>query len=115
MNPINHVHVNVADLGAALAELERVWLLRASFRAETMAVIDLQPILLVVDSAESDAESIIGFASEDCDRDTAAAVTRGAVVLEPPFDAPWGPRVSYLRGPGKITFEFEQPRKAPRR
>jgi hypothetical protein len=115
MNPINHVHVNVADLGAALAELDRVWLLRTSFTSETMAVISVEPILLVVDSAEADAETIIGFASEDCDRDTAAAVSRGAVVLEGPFDAPWGPRVSYLRGPGKITFEFEQQRKRPGR
>ena len=115
MNPINHIHVKVADLGATLVELERVWLLQASFTGETMAVIDLEPILLVVDSADGDAETIIGFASEDCDRDTAAAVSRGAVVLEAPFDAPWGPRVSYLRGPGKITFEFEQPLNALRR
>lgn len=109
MNSINHVHVGVRDLPGTLDEFERVWQMPASFRGDAMAVVPAGPILLVLDTADSNTELTIGFASVDCDADSANAVSHGASLTEGPFDAPWGVRVAYLRGPAGITFEFEQP------
>ena len=53
----------------------------------------------------------IGFESDDCDRDFRAVMERGAVAVEPPNDKPWGARSAYLQGPGRLTFEIEQPLK----
>jgi predicted enzyme related to lactoylglutathione lyase len=50
----------------------------------------------------------IGFDSADCDADVAAMVARGAIVLEPPQDRPYGARVAYIKGPGALKIELEQ-------
>ena len=104
----NHLHVGVRDLPAALSWLAKVWDIEPSFENGSMASLMLHGTTLVLDSAAEDAVAIIGFASNDCDRDYRQAADRGAEILQSAQDRAWGVRSAYLRGPGPITFEIEQ-------
>jgi uncharacterized glyoxalase superfamily protein PhnB len=104
----NHLHVGVRDLPAAMEWLAKVWDIEPSFQNESMASLTFHGTTLILDSADEDAVSIIGFASNDCDGDFRQAFDRGAEALESPQDRAWGVRAAYLRGPGRITFEIEQ-------
>jgi predicted enzyme related to lactoylglutathione lyase len=73
-----------------------------------MAVLQFGAFTLILDAAPEDSVATIGFNSADCDADFAALVARGADVIEPPHDRPYGARVAYLRGPGALTIEIEQ-------
>lgn len=108
---LNHIHVSLRDLSGALEWLERVWRLKADFQNERLATFSFADFILILDSAESDSPATIGFESDDCDRDFRAVIERGAVAIEPPNDKPWGARAAYLQGPGRLTFEIEQPLK----
>ena len=106
---LNHIHLGVRDLGAALEWLDRVWQLKPEFRNERMATLVFGAFTLILDAAETDTVTTIGFESDDCDRDFQAVVERGAVVIEPPSDKPWGVRAAYIQGPGQLKFEIEGP------
>lgn len=108
---LNHIHLSVRDLSAALAWLEKVWQLKPDFQNERMATIAFGAFILILDAAETDTVATIGFESEDCDRDFAAVVERGAEVLDPPSNKPWGVRAAYIKGPGRLKFEIEGPAK----
>ena len=108
---LNHIHLGVRDLGAALEWLDRVWQSKPDFQNEHMATIPFGSFILILDAAQSDTVATIGFESDDCDRDFRAVVERGAVAIEPPSDKPWGVRAAYLQGPGKLKFEIEGPGK----
>jgi predicted enzyme related to lactoylglutathione lyase len=79
-----------------------------SFSDARMAVLVFGPFTLILDASTTDSIATIGFNSADCDVDFAAMVARGANVLEPPRDRPYGARVAYLKGPGALTIELEQ-------
>lgn len=104
----NHVHVFVRDLTGALAWFARVWAVEPTHQEERMAVLQFGPILLVLDQADEETVTTIGYASADCDADFRTVVGRGAAVIEEPADRSWGVRVAYLKGPGRITLELEQ-------
>jgi len=104
----NHLHAAVRDLPGAVEWLAKVWDVRPSFESSGMAVVTLHGVSVVLDAADDDVPTTIGFASEDCDADYRLATGRGAETVEEPRDRPWGVRAAYLRGPGKITFEIEQ-------
>ncbi len=106
---LNHVHVGVRDLAGALDWLDQVWQVKASFRNDRIATLGFGDFTLILDSADSDSPATIGFESEDCDRDFRAVVGRGAVPLEPPTTRSWGVRCAYVRGPGQLKFEIEEP------
>ena len=106
---INHVHVQVRDLGEAVSWFVRVFDVKSTFRAERMAVMPFGSILLILDQDEDETLTTIGFGSEDCNDDFGRLTARGAVVIEEPADRPWGVRVAYLQGPGRLTIEIEQP------
>lgn len=106
---LNHIHLGVRDLGAALAWLEKVWQLKPQFQNDRMATIAFGSFILILDATEADSVATIGFESDDCDRDFRAVVERGAVALEPPSDKPWGVRAAYIQGPGQLKFEIEGP------
>ena len=108
---LNHIHVGVRDLSGALAWLEKVWQLKPEFQNKQMATIIFGPFTLILDAAETDAVATIGFESDDCDRDFQAVVDRGADALEAPANKPWGVRAAYIKGPGGLKFEIEQPLK----
>ena len=106
---LNHIHLGVRDLPAALDWLERVWQLKPEFQNERMATVIFGSFTLILDATETDTVATIGFESDNCDRDFQAVVERGAVVLEPPSNKPWGVRAAYLEGPGALKFEIEGP------
>ncbi len=105
----NHVHLWVKDLRGALRWLAEVWGVRPVFSNPHLAVIPYAPGVVLLLERGPDVRGTVGFGSRDCDRDFKRVVARGAKVLEPPSDRPWGVRAAYLKGPGRLTFEIEQP------
>jgi len=99
---LNHMHLQVRDLSAAVVWFERVLQLQPSFRNEHMATFGLDSITLIFDSSGDDARATVGFESDDCDRDFQTVVDRGAEPLEAPADKPWGVRAAYFKGPGEL-------------
>jgi predicted enzyme related to lactoylglutathione lyase len=109
---LNHIHLGVRDLGAALDWFDRVWRAKAEFQNERMATLIFSSFTLILDAAETDCPATIGFESEDCDRDFREVMERGAIALDPPSDKPWGTRSAYIQGPGSLRLEIEQPPRA---
>jgi catechol 2,3-dioxygenase-like lactoylglutathione lyase family enzyme len=108
---LNHIHLSVRDLRAALDWLDQVWQLKPDFQNERMATIGFGSFLLILDAADADSPATIGFESDDCDRDFGTVVERGALPLDPPSNRPWGVRAAYIQGPGLLKFEIEGPLK----
>ena len=106
---LNHIHLQVRDLGAAVGWFEKVLQLQPGFRNEMMATFSFASMTLILDSAGVDAVATVGFESDDCDRDFRAVTERGAVGLEAPADKPWGVRTAYFKGPGGLKCEIEGP------
>jgi catechol 2,3-dioxygenase-like lactoylglutathione lyase family enzyme len=106
---LNHVHLGVRDLPAALEWLQRIWQVRPAFHNEQMATLNFGAFILILDAAAEDSSATIGFESDDCDRDHRTVIARGAVPLEAPANRPWGARAAYLQGPGSLKFEIEGP------
>jgi catechol 2,3-dioxygenase-like lactoylglutathione lyase family enzyme len=107
----NHVHVGVRDLPAAVSWLERVWELKPLLQIPGMAIFAVGDFSLFLDAEDHDSRATVGFSSDDCDRDYARVVALGAVAISSPEDKLYGSRAAYLRGPGGLTFEIEQPLK----
>lgn len=108
---LNHFHVYLRDLPGAIDWFQRICDARLVYRGERMASLSLGGLQLLLDEDKEDAKITIGFASEDCDAEFKTALGRGADVVEPPTDRAWGVRAAYLRGPGAVTVELEQPLK----
>ena len=106
---LNHVHLRVRDLPAAVGWCESILGAHAEFQDERMAALSFGSFTLIFDAASEDVVATVGFSSEDCDSDFRAVVQRGATPLEPPANKPWGIRVAYFKGPGELKFEIEGP------
>lgn len=110
-----HVHLQVRNLRATLAWLERVWRVRPVYADRDMAVVPFGPLSVIFDRARKDGPATLAWASRNCDADYRTVLRRGARPIEPPTDRPYGVRAAYVRGPGALTFEIEQPlRRKPR-
>ena len=105
---ISHIHCNVSDLSRAVTWFTSTCGVVPTFSDPRMAVLTFGDFTVILDAATADSIVTVGFNSRDCDRDFAALVERGAGVIQPPADRPYGARVAYLRGPGAITIELEQ-------
>ena len=105
---ISHVHCRVKDLLFAVEWFTSKCGVAPSFSEARMAVLEFGPFTLILDAASDDSVATIGFNSPDCDTDFATMVSRGACVVQPPQDRPYGARVAYLQGPGALTIELEQ-------
>ena len=105
----NHIHVGVRDLSAAVGWLDRVWELKPVFQIPQMAIYAVGDFSLFVDAADHDSCATVGFVSDDCDRDYGRVIRRGAETVSAPEDKPYGSRAGYVKGPGALTFEIEQP------
>jgi len=103
-----HIHLAVRDLPVALEWIERVWELKPLFQLPEMAIRPFGTVHLFLDKGDQDSPATIGYESDNCDRDFAKVVARGAAVRSTPEDKPWGVRAAYLRGPGALIFEIEQ-------
>jgi catechol 2,3-dioxygenase-like lactoylglutathione lyase family enzyme len=106
---LNHIHLRVRDLDAAVVWFEKILQVHPGFRNERMATFLFNSMTLILDTADDDVSAIVGFESDDCDRDFRAVVERGAVALEQPANKPWGVRTAYFEGPGELKFEIEGP------
>src|SRR5512133_1655003 len=104
---LNHVHLQVCDLQAALDWIRNVWQTEPAFTDNRLAVVPFGALTVIFDLSDKDSPATLGFESTDCDADYRAAVQRGAVPIDPPADRPWGTRAAYVRGPGAVTFELE--------
>jgi len=105
---ISHVHCRVKDLPRAVEWFASRCGVRPNFSDARLAVLVFGEFTLILDRASEDSVATIGFNSHNCNADFDAMVGRGAQVLEPPSDRPYGARVAYLRGPGALTIEIEQ-------
>lgn len=106
---LNHIHLGIRDLDAAVAWFERILQVHPGFRNERMATFSFSSMTLIFDTADDDVSATVGFESDDCDRDFRAVVERGAVALGPPTNKPWGVRTAYVKGPGELKVEIEGP------
>jgi uncharacterized glyoxalase superfamily protein PhnB len=105
---ISHLHCRVKNLFGAVVWFTSKCKVVPSFGDTRMAVLQFGEFTLILDAGSDDSVATIGFNSVDCNADFAALVERGAQVVEPPQDRPYGARVAYLHGPGAITIEIEQ-------
>jgi len=106
---LNHIHLQVRDLTAAVDWLGRVWQVHAGFKNDRLATFSFGSFTLILDAANDDDPATVGFESDDCDRDFQSVAERGATVLEPPANRAWGVRAAYIQGPGALRFEIEGP------
>jgi catechol 2,3-dioxygenase-like lactoylglutathione lyase family enzyme len=106
---LNHIHLRVRDLNAAVVWFEKILKVQPGFRNERMATFSFNSLTLIFDTAGDDVSATVGFESDDCDRDFHAVVERGAIALEAPADKDWGVRAAYFKGPGDLKFEIEGP------
>ena len=106
---LNHIHLRVRDLNAAVGWFEAVLRVHPGFRNERMATFSFNSLTLIFDAANDDVLATVGFESDDCDRDFQAVVERGAIALEAPTNKAWGVRTAYFKGPGELKFEIEGP------
>lgn len=106
---LNHIHLQVRDLNAAINWVETVLQVHPGFQNERIATFSFNSLILIFDAANNDTPATVGFESDDCDRDFRAVVDRGAVPLEPPTNKDWGVRSAYFKGPGALKFEIEGP------
>lgn len=109
----SHVHLGIKDLPGAIEWLDKVWQVRPTFQNERMASVPFGESTIILDVSASDTPATLGFDSQGCDEDFRAVRARGGVAIEEPTDRPWGVRAAYLKGPGALRFEIEQP--LPRR
>ena len=110
---LNHIHLGVRDLNAAIRWFETVLQIHAGFRNERMATFSFNALTLIFDAAEDDIAATVGFESDDCDRDFQTLLERGAIALQPPTDKDWGVRTAYVKGPGELRLEIEGPISKP--
>lgn len=106
---LNHIHLRIRDLNAAVIWFEKVLDFHPGFRNEQMPTFSFNSMTLIFDAASDDVSATVGFETDNCDRDFKAVVERGAAVLEPPTNKPWGVRTAYFKGPGELKFEIEGP------
>jgi catechol 2,3-dioxygenase-like lactoylglutathione lyase family enzyme len=106
---LNHLHLQVRDLNAAVVWFGKILQVHPTFRNERLATFPFGSLTLIFDAGDGDAAATVGFESDDCDRDFQAVVGRGAIALEPPTNKDWGVRTAYFKGPGELKFEIEGP------
>lgn len=106
----HHVHVHVRDLAAAAAWFRDKLGATSAYSDGRMASFRFGAGSVFLDAADEDDRTVVAFRVQDVDAAFRDAVARGAEVAEAPADKPWGVRTAYLKGPGRMTVEFERPR-----
>ena len=106
---LNHVHLQVRDLPAAVHWFALVLDLKPGVQNERIATFMFGVMTIIIDAGPVDYPATLGFESDDCDRDFEMVVSRGAVSIEAPVNKEWGVRTAYFKGPGVIKCEIEGP------
>ena len=110
-----HIHLKVRRLDRTLDWIDRIWKTRPVYRDKDMAVLLFGPITVIFDRASKDSPATLAYLSSNCDADYRKVIRRGAKPLHPPADRVYGVRSAYVKGPGALTFEIEQPLRPKRR
>ena len=106
---LNHIHLQVRDLNAAVHWFETILQAKPGFQNDRLAKLSFDAMTVIIDASSVDAPATLGFESDDCDRDFRAVIERGAVSIEPPTNKEWGVRTAYFKGPGALKCEIEGP------
>lgn len=84
--------------------LDKIWGVKPTFQNDRLASVPVDPIILILEKSDQETASIIGFESDDCDRDFRRLIERGAIAESEPSNKPWGARTAYVKGPGLLKF-----------
>ena len=98
---LNHIHLQVRDLKAAIRWFETIWQVQPEFQNERIATFSFNSIVLIFDAATADTPATVGFQSDDCDRDFRSIVERGAIVLEPV----WSKKSCHMAGCVRLPWQ----------
>ena len=96
---LNHVHLQVRDLPAAVHWFALVLELKPGFQNERIATFIFGVMTIIIDAGPVDSPATLGFESDDCDRDFEMVVSRGAVSIEAPVNKEWASGRLISRGP----------------
>ena len=105
---IAHVHVYVKDRPKAVEWLKTVWNTKIDAEDHEMSLFTFGSTQIGINDVEEDVQSTIAFASKNCDQDYKNVISRGANSIQEPQDKPWGVRIAFVEGSGKLTFEIEE-------
>ena len=105
---LGHLHISFQDLSGAVKWMKQFFEKEPAYQNPNMAVFTFNEASLIFDKSDVNTDLTIAFNSENCDKDFAKIVERGAEIIESPSDKDWGVRVAYIKGPGSATIEIEQ-------
>ncbi|MEE9166866.1 MAG: hypothetical protein V3U24_05315 [Candidatus Neomarinimicrobiota bacterium] len=105
---ISHFHVYVKNRSKAVEWLKKVWYVTPVEEDHEMSMFTFGSIAIIINDSEEDVPSTIAFGSKDCDHDYEDVIARGAISIQEPENKPWGVRIAFVQGPGKLTFEIEE-------
>jgi catechol 2,3-dioxygenase-like lactoylglutathione lyase family enzyme len=106
---LNHIHLRIRDLKAAVDWFGTILQVQPDFRNERMAALPFGSFTVILDVGDADVPATLGFQSDDCDRDFYRVIDQGAEAIEPPANKEWGIRTAYFKGPGALKCEIEGP------
>ena len=116
---IDHIHIEVDDLPAAVAFYRERLGLKPSLHEPHTAIFEVgEGTALVVDRAAPARPDdlrgaprgvTIAIRAEPLDRKYAELRARGLEALEPPTERAWGERTFHVRDPEGYIFEFTEP------
>ncbi len=106
---LSHLHLGFKDFPGASAWFTEVAGVAPDFRNDKLAYHRFGGVIVVLEQADADTTVTLAVKSGHVDRDCAALAAKGAAVIQAPIDQKWGVRSAYLKGPGAVTIELEQP------
>jgi uncharacterized glyoxalase superfamily protein PhnB len=106
---LSHLHVGFKDFPAASDWFTRVAGNAPRFRNDKLAYHQFGSVVVVLEQAADDTPVTLAFKSASVDADFARLSGQGVEVIQSPIDQKWGVRSAYLKGPGGVTFELEEP------
>ena len=110
---LSHLHVGFKDFPGATQWFTEVAGNAPRFQNDRLAYHQFGSVVVVLERAEEDTPVTLAFKSSQLDADFAALAAKGVPVIQGPIDQKWGVRSAYLKGPGAVTFELEQPIERP--
>jgi hypothetical protein len=107
---LSHLHLAVKDYTSAVSWFERVLQVTTVSMDEHAFIFRVGDVEVAVhpDWGDGDTVMTLALVSDDCERDHAALVARGARSLKGPHQKQSSIN-AMVAGPGRIAIEFEQP------
>lgn len=105
---VSHLHLGFTNLANAVQWMQQVLQADPFYQNDRMAAFAFENIEYVFDLSDSEIETTMAFACDDCEKKFQELVAKGAIVIEVPAEQPWGVKTAYLQGPGKVIIELEE-------